>query len=42
VEVKLPSTDANWIPKDMAQDIGIVYSEIQAGKPAGALPHVWQ
>ncbi len=41
-DVRLPSADTNWIPKDMAQDIGIVYSEIQAGKPAGALPHVWQ
>lgn len=41
-EVKLPSADANWILKDMAQDIGISYDEIRAGKPAGALPHIWQ
>jgi cyclase len=39
---KLPARDANWVRPDMAQDVGIVFSEITSGKPAGALPHTWQ
>lgn len=42
VSTKLPERDANWVRPDMSQDVGIVYSEIEAGKPAGALPHTWQ
>lgn len=41
-ELKMPAPDANWVRSDMAQDVGIVYAEITAGKPAGALPHTWQ
>jgi hypothetical protein len=41
-DLKMPVADANWVRSDMAQDVGIVYAEIQAGKPAGALPHTWQ
>jgi len=41
-DLKMPAADANWVRSDMAQDVGIVYAEIQAGKPAGALPHTWQ
>jgi glyoxylase-like metal-dependent hydrolase (beta-lactamase superfamily II) len=40
--LKLPAEDANWLRDDMTQDVQIEYSEIKAGKPAGALPHVWQ
>lgn len=42
VKVTLPERDANWVRPDMSQDVGIVYAEIKAGKPAGALPHTWQ
>ena len=42
VQLKLPSTDANWLRADMAQDIDITYAEVKAGKPAGSLPHTWQ
>jgi cyclase len=38
----LPPQDANWVRPDMAQDVSIVYAEVKAGKPAGALPHTWQ
>jgi cyclase len=41
-EIRMPARDANWTKPDMAQDVGIVYTEIKAGKPAGALPHTWQ
>ena len=41
-DLKMPAADANWVRSDMAQDVGIVYAEIQVGKPAGALPHTWQ
>jgi glyoxylase-like metal-dependent hydrolase (beta-lactamase superfamily II) len=41
-DLKMPASDANWLRPDMAQNVGIVYSEIKAGKPAGALPHTWQ
>jgi len=41
-DLKMPSADANWMRSDMSQDVGIVYAEIKAGKPAGALPHTWQ
>jgi len=41
-DLKMPAADANWVRSDMAQDIGIVFAEIAAGKPAGALPHIWQ
>jgi cyclase len=41
-DLKMPVADANWVRSDMAQDVGIVYAEIQAGKPEGALPHTWQ
>jgi len=41
-DLKMPPEDANWVRSDMAQDVGIVYAEIKAGKPAGALPHTWQ
>ena len=41
-DLKMPAADANWVRSDMAQDVGIVYAEIRAGKPAGALPHTWQ
>lgn len=40
--LRLPSADANWVRDDMTQDVQIEYSEIKAGKPAGALPHLWQ
>jgi cyclase len=42
LKVQLPERDANWVPADLSQDEGIVYSEIKAGKPAGSLPHVWR
>jgi glyoxylase-like metal-dependent hydrolase (beta-lactamase superfamily II) len=42
VRVELPASDANWTRPDMSQHVGIVYAEIKAGKPAGALPHTWQ
>jgi cyclase len=42
IKVSLPPADANWVKPDMSQHIGIIYAEIQAGKPAGSLPHVWQ
>ncbi len=42
VKVSLPERDANWVRPDMSQHIGIMYAEIKAGKPAGALPHTWQ
>ena len=42
IKVSLPARDANWTRADMSQDVGIVYAEIAAGKPAGALPHTWQ
>jgi glyoxylase-like metal-dependent hydrolase (beta-lactamase superfamily II) len=42
VSTKLPARDANWTRSDMAQDVGIVFSEIESGRPAGALPHTWQ
>ena len=42
LKVQLPERDANWVPADLSQDAGIVYSEIKAGKPAGSLPHIWQ
>ncbi len=38
----LPAADANWVRPDMSQHVQIVYSELTAGKPAGALPHTWQ
>jgi len=41
-DLKLPTSDANWVRSDMSQDVGIVYAEIKAGKPAGSLPHTWQ
>jgi glyoxylase-like metal-dependent hydrolase (beta-lactamase superfamily II) len=41
-DLKMPAADANWVRSDMAQDVGIAYAEIQAGKPAGAVPHTWQ
>jgi len=41
-DLKMPTADANWLRSDMLQDVGIVYAEIKAGKPAGALPHTWQ
>ena len=41
-DLKMSAADANWVRTDMAQDVGIVYAEIQAGKPAGELPHTWQ
>ncbi len=42
LKIQLPERDANWVPPSLSQDVGIVYSEIKAGKPAGSLPHVWQ
>ena len=42
VKVTLPERDANWVWPDMSQHVGIIYAEIKAGKPAGALPHTWQ
>jgi len=41
-DLKMPGADANWVRSDMSQDVGIVYAEIKAGKPAGSLPHTWQ
>lgn len=38
----MPPEDANWVRPDMMQDVQIVYAELAAGKPAGALPHTWQ
>ncbi|MGA3160964.1 MAG: MBL fold metallo-hydrolase [Terracidiphilus sp.] len=42
MRIQLPPRDANWIPKDLSQDIQITYSEISQHKPAGALPHEWK
>ena len=42
VRLALPERDRNWIPKDLAQDIAIVYSELREHKPAGAVQHVWK
>jgi glyoxylase-like metal-dependent hydrolase (beta-lactamase superfamily II) len=42
LEVHLPSRDDNWIPKSLAQDIGVTYAEITQHQPAGALPHEWK
>jgi hypothetical protein len=42
ITVALPDADSNWVRPDMSQHIGIIYSEIKAGKPAGSLPHTWQ
>ena len=43
VKVTLPELEtANWVRPDMSQHVGIIYAEIKAGKPAGALPHTWQ
>jgi glyoxylase-like metal-dependent hydrolase (beta-lactamase superfamily II) len=42
MKIQLPPRDANWIPKDLSQDIQIAYSEITRHKPAGALPHEWK
>ena len=41
-EIRLPEVDAHWVRPDMKQDVQIVWAEIGAGKPAGALPHEWQ
>lgn len=38
----LPERDQNWVPKSLAQDVGITYNEITQHEPAGAIPHVWQ
>lgn len=40
--IKLPAVDENWARPDMGTLASIVYAEIEAGKPAGALPHTWQ
>jgi glyoxylase-like metal-dependent hydrolase (beta-lactamase superfamily II) len=42
MRIELPTRDANWIPKDLSQDVQITYSEITQHKPAGALPHEWK
>jgi glyoxylase-like metal-dependent hydrolase (beta-lactamase superfamily II) len=42
MRIQLPQRDANWIPKDLSQDVQITYSEITQHKPAGALPHEWK
>jgi glyoxylase-like metal-dependent hydrolase (beta-lactamase superfamily II) len=42
MRIQLPPRDANWIPKDLSQDVQITYSEITQHKPAGALPHEWK
>jgi glyoxylase-like metal-dependent hydrolase (beta-lactamase superfamily II) len=42
MHIQLPPRDANWIPKDLSQDIQITYSEITQHAPAGALPHEWK
>jgi glyoxylase-like metal-dependent hydrolase (beta-lactamase superfamily II) len=42
MNIQLPPSDANWIPKDLFQDIQITYSEITQHQPAGALPHEWK
>jgi cyclase len=41
-QLRLPPADATWVRQDMTQDVQIEYAEIEAGKPAGSLPHVWQ
>ncbi|MGD0680904.1 MAG: MBL fold metallo-hydrolase [Terracidiphilus sp.] len=42
INVQLSPRDANWIPKDLSQDVQITYSEITQHQPAGALPHEWK
>jgi cyclase len=38
----LPAADANWVPASLEGDIAACYAEIQAGAPAGSLPHEWR
>jgi hypothetical protein len=40
--VILPADDANWVRDDQGTTAGIIYRELAAGKPAGALPHTWK
>jgi cyclase len=40
--LELPDRDRNWVPKSLAQDFEIAYSEIQQHTPAGAIPHQWK
>jgi cyclase len=42
MKISLPAADANWTRPDISQHVGIICSEIKAGKPAGSLPHTWQ
>jgi len=42
VHPMLDIQDPNWVRPDMAQNVAIVASEINAGKAAGSLPHTWQ
>jgi len=42
VHPMLDKQDPNWVRPDMFQNVTIVASEINAGKPAGSLPHTWQ
>jgi cyclase len=41
MKLELPVRDAHWVPKSLEQDFAIARSELDAGKPAGAIPHVW-
>ena len=42
VHPMLDKRDPNWVRPDMFQNVTIVAAEINAGKPAGSLPHTWQ
>jgi hypothetical protein len=40
--ITLPTDDANWVRDDQGATAGIIYRDLEAGKPAGALPHKWK
>jgi glyoxylase-like metal-dependent hydrolase (beta-lactamase superfamily II) len=40
-QLRLPPEDANWVRRNMTEDVQITYSEIKTRKPAGAIPHTW-
>jgi hypothetical protein len=41
-QVTLPVDDANWVREDQGTTAGVIYRELVAGKPAGALQHAWK
>jgi hypothetical protein len=40
--ITLAADDANWVRDDQGITAGIIYRELEAGKPAGALQHTWK